>query len=222
MYENAIINPDQKVVQENFRYSCVPIEGAQVQLLANQEFREKITQVEWFLTDTVISLLKNYPGSYNSFQTVLKSYTDIEMIDESEYNLCKFTNKYMGSRKVTIRKIQPPKRANVAADERTADARITVPPNTRGRLLVCLINQTHFYVSTQPIISKYAIVQKYDFDLRFAKGGVAVANNIGASAFDTLSLSYTLRFKIEYQSSPAYVKEVSQTDARDATIALTD
>lgn len=92
-------------MQENFRYSCVPIEGAKIQLLANQNFSEKITKVEWFLTDTILNLLKNYPGSYNSFQTVLKSYTDIEMIDESEYNLCKFTNKYMGNRKIAIRKI---------------------------------------------------------------------------------------------------------------------
>lgn len=144
------------------------------------------------------------------------------MIDESEYNLCKFANKYMGSRKITIRKIQPPRRSSVTAEEPGASAQVTVPANARGKLLICLVNRAYLYISTQPIIPKYAVVKKYDFDLRFAKGGIVVANNISASVFDTLSVSYTLRFKIEYQSSPAYVKEVSQTNTKDATIELTD
>ena len=109
------------------------------------------------MTDTILDLLKNYPGSYNSFQIVLKSYSDIEMIDESEYNLCKFTNKYMEGRKIAVRKIQRPKRQS-QDEEPTTNAEVTVPSNSRGKLLICLVNQMYFYISTQPIIPKYAIV----------------------------------------------------------------
>ena len=118
----------------NFKYDTVPIEGEDIALLVNEKFREKIVSVEWFLTEPISDLLQNYPGSYNSFQTVLKCYQDIEIIDESEYNLFKFANKYMSDRKIKIRRVTQAKGGPVSG------ARITVPSNSRNRLLFCQIN----------------------------------------------------------------------------------
>ena len=54
------------------------------------------------------------------------------------------------------------------------------------------------------------------------KGGITVVNNINPDIFDTLSVSYTLKFQVEYQASPPYVKEISQVNTKDSVIALTD